>query len=149
MVIRLLQNAFVSENSELIMPQAKLSSRFLWPPPRQSENIHFLHAALLENTFSQWKREKGNKILTELKKWSKLNLLRYWSQVLINPIIFARSTFMVFLNSTTFRYRFWSAFWFPLPALALSFLIVRGALVHLLQYSLITSYFFTFLFLNF
>ena len=74
---RLLENAFANQKMILVIfahaSKAKLSSRFLSPPLRQREITP-----------------------RKLKKWPKLNLWD-WSQVLINPIIFAPFTFSLAL----------------------------------------------------
>ena len=41
-------------------------------------------------------KRKGKETMRELKKWLKLNLWRYRSQVLINPTIFAHFAFLVY-----------------------------------------------------
>ena len=52
----------------------------------------------LKNCSPQPKRkERGRKTMRELKKWLKLNLWRYRSQVLINPTIFAPFAFLVYV----------------------------------------------------
>ena len=100
MVVRLLENAFVSQKIESIpyylCPQAKLSPRFLSLPLRKKENTQFPQAALFENLFFPSKKgEEGEETMRELKKWLKLTLSEYWSEVLINPSIFSPSTYLV------------------------------------------------------
>ena len=61
--------------------------------PSQKEINHFTRTAFSENLFFPQKKEGR---IIDLKKWPKLDLRGYWSQVLINSIIFAATfTFLV------------------------------------------------------
>ena len=66
-------------------PQAKLS-------PRQKEITHFTRIAFYENLF--FPHQKGVRIM-ELKKRQRLNLWRYWLQLLTNSTIFATFIFLI------------------------------------------------------
>ena len=60
--------------------------------PKQKEITHFTWTAFSENLF--FPQQKTERIM-KLKKWPKLNLRGYWSQVLITSTIFAVLTFLV------------------------------------------------------
>ena len=87
MVLRLLEHTFVSQKTEpfhfCLFPQLS---------PRQKEITHFTRTAFSGDLF--FPRQRRGRII-ELKKWSKLNLRGYWSQVLINSTFFATCTFLV------------------------------------------------------
>ena len=70
-----------------------LANRFgVKKPPQAEGNYPFLPNSIFwKSYFSQ---QKGRRIM-ELKKLLKLNLQRYWSQVLINSTTFATFTFLV------------------------------------------------------
>ena len=88
-LFRLLENAFLSQNIESIHfyscsppPPAKLSTRFLsYNSPRQN--------------FLKIVRGEGGGNYERCEEVTKIKLLRYWSQVLINPTIFLPFTFLV------------------------------------------------------
>ena len=88
-VLRLLEKTENCESKNAFrfcsFPQAKLS-------PRQKEITHFTQIASYENLF--FLHQKGVRIM-ELKKRPRLNLWRYWSQLLTNSIIFATFTFLI------------------------------------------------------
>ena len=96
MGLRLLENIFMTQKTESAnfysFSQAKTTHRFLSSNPRQKEIINFPWIVIfLKSIFPQ---QKGGRIM-ELKKWLKLNLRGYWSQVLINSSILATFTFLV------------------------------------------------------
>ena len=64
-------------------------------------NTFPLNTAFWKSIFPQ---QKGG--IMELKKWPKLNLRRYWSQVLINFTIFVTITFLVFVSLCHSLYSF-------------------------------------------
>ena len=73
--------------------EANLSPRLLSLPPREKEIIHsFWTSIFLKSIFPQQKGEERR--IMEWKKWPKLNLQGYWSQVLINCTIFAAFTLL-------------------------------------------------------
>ena len=87
MVLRLLEDTFVSQKVTFV--------HFYWYP--KADGNYSFH---LNNVF--WKsilpQQKGGRIM-ELTKCPKLNLGRYWSQILINSTIFAA---FAFLHSVSF-----------------------------------------------
>ena len=96
MGLRLLENIFMTQKTESAnfysFSQAKTTHRFLSSNPRKKEIINFPWIVIfLKSIFPQ---QKGGRII-ELKKWLKLNLRGYWSQVLINSSILATFTFLV------------------------------------------------------
>ena len=90
MVLRLLENALVSQKIGSVhfylSPQAKDSPRSLSLPLQAGEN----YPLPLINIFfkSIFPNEKEGRFM-EQKKFPKLKLRAYWSQVLINSTIFA------------------------------------------------------------
>ena len=92
--LRLLENAFVSQKIESFYfyscLQVKLSPRFLSLPLQAGGNYPFP----LNSVLYIFPQQKGWKIM-ELKKWPKLILQGYRSQVLINSTIFAIFTFLM------------------------------------------------------
>ena len=89
-VLRLLESTFVSQKIESVhfysCPQTTPSPRFLSSTSRQKEITHFPRTAYFESLFfPQQKRER----IMELKKWPKLHLLGYLSQIYIHSTIFA------------------------------------------------------------
>ena len=91
MVSRLLENAFASQKIEsvhfFLCPQAKISPRFLLLPIQARGNYP------LQRFLYFFSAEKER--IMKLRKWPKLNLQGYWSQVLINSTIFEIITFLV------------------------------------------------------
>ena len=93
--VKWLVTTFVSWENESI--------HFYWCPKQNSppgfchyhsgekEPTHFSTKNGFENLFSP--AERGR--IMELKRWPKLNLRGYWSQVLINSIIFATFALLV------------------------------------------------------
>ena len=95
MVLRLLVNRFVSRENESIhfysCPKQNSPPGFYHYHSGEKEPTHFPQRTVFENLFSP--AERGS--IMELKRWPKLNLRGYWSQVLINSIIFATFTLLV------------------------------------------------------
>ena len=81
MVLRLLENAFVSQKIQFVhfylCPEAKISPRFLSLQLQAGGNFSFP-----PHVFCIFSQQKGR--IMDLKKWPKLNLQGYCSQVLIN-----------------------------------------------------------------
>ena len=92
MVLRLLENTFLSQNTESIysLPQAQLSSRFLSSPLRQKEITHFPQTKCFENLFflsreeEDYRAENMTKIklarvlVTSFDKFHHLQPLHFW-----------------------------------------------------------------------
>ena len=94
-VFRLLANIFVSQKIKSLhfysCPRAKLSPRFLSLSPREKEITHSSRAAFSEDISSS--AERGGEKIMEFKKLPKLTRVL----VLLNPIIFATFTFLVYV----------------------------------------------------
>ena len=97
-VLILLENAFVSQKIESIhfhsRSQEKLSPGSYYHSPGKSKLPISLRKRFLKIYFLLQQIEGT---MRELKKLSKLNMLGYWSQVLINPTIFAPFPFLVYV----------------------------------------------------
>ena len=103
-IILLLENKFVSQKIEFLhfysYPQAFCPQDFITTTLGR-RNTFPLNTAFWKSIFPQ---QKGG--IMELKKWPKLNLRRYWSQVLINFTIFVTITFLVFVSLCHSLYSF-------------------------------------------
>ena len=96
MVLRLLENAFVSQKIESVNFHAFKQNyplwRFLSSPLQAEVNYSFPRNNIFrKSVFPQQKKGR----LMELKKWAKLILQENWSHVLMNSTIFAILTFLV------------------------------------------------------
>ena len=86
--------------SILLMSQAKISPRFLSLPLQAGGKYPFPQ----HNLFCIFSQQNGRRIV-KLKKWPKLNLQEYWSQVLINSNIlgwrFFNWTYLIFTKRSS------------------------------------------------
>ena len=87
MVLRLLENIFLSQKTELFIfthaSKQNFPPGFYYRHSRQKEITHFPRTTFFENLF--FPSRKGEDY--EAEKMTKIKLA-YWSQVLINPTIF-------------------------------------------------------------
>ena len=98
MAFKLLENASKNELKNWIysfspMPLCKtLPQVFIINPLYRGKLLIFSRQDILK---TEPFCSRGEETIRDLKKWPKLNLQGYWSQVLINPTIFVLFTFLV------------------------------------------------------